>query len=420
MAGETLELNIQPNICVLTKKKRMNFNKKYILSLFLLISFSVLSQTDCWTTDITNTLNNPDVSDEVKDLISGADGWDLYEAMHKSGKSYDLLHNPNSYNFLQNLRNNDLISFESKLLNGLDTDQLLEFVNRSIPIEQSRAIDKHLNAFNSKSISGVLGEIGNPSFNFNRWENHIFETVERKTRKLVDLLDDFGYPNGKRAVSQRTSVGDTNKNLLPSDPTFNGNADEFYSFERRGVSYRRGTPPASPDETFKTYFARLKSLTYTDDTGKVIKVFNEFQSHHIFPVDLFKRESFRKWYELVGYQTYDFNGKNNNLENLIMLEQRGVGNIGENTGIYTHIGGVHDSHKTYTSEIGEWFDSKWEDFYQNTTVEVAADRMDDVVRNLSQKLKPQIRDLSVSGTVELNKIWSTQGGPLNINQLGNN
>ena len=138
-----------------------------------------------------------------------------------------------------------------------------------------------------------------------------------------------------------------------------------------------------------------------------IRHFNQFESHHIFPVDLFKRASFRKWYESVGKDIYDINGKES-LQNLIMLEAKRTKALTDK-GLPNHIGGVHSKHNAYTEKIGDYFDKLWKDIKESDATlndfDIAK-LMNVKVIKLSENLKKSLIENSVKGTIELPTYWT--------------
>nr|WP_299035695.1 AHH domain-containing protein [uncultured Tenacibaculum sp.] len=145
-----------------------------------------------------------------------------------------------------------------------------------------------------------------------------------------------------------------------------------------------------------------------EEQGGTVRFFNQFESHHIFPVDLFKNESFRKWYELVGHQHFDINGVDS-LENLIMLEAIRRKPLSD-AGKPNFVGGVHTNHPKYTEQISNCISKRWEQIKkeeQNLKDLDVAIEIDDDIIDLAQSLKQSLLENSVRGDVELPSYWNT-------------
>ncbi len=126
---------------------------------------------------------------------------------------------------------------------------------------------------------------------------------------------------------------------------------------------------------FKSFFTKLK------ETG----VFNGFESHHIFPIDLFNRASFRIWFEKYGYDTMKINGEGGDLSNLIMLEA-----FTETLGL-----GTHTQHNKYTQKIGEFMDERWR-YY---TKDKGLSEIKSVLRcNLTSYRKNEVNNGMIAGS----------------------
>lgn len=208
-----------------------------------------------------------------------------------------------------------------------------------------------------------------------------------RTRLANELAAD-GFTESSRSVKRSPQVSVKNKDKLSNDTQLNPVAD--YTLTRNGTTYSKLT-----GETWWEFFDRLKN------SG----AFNVFESHHVLPVDLFRRESFKKWYELVGKNHYSMNGENT-LENLIMLEKK-------TSGV-----GVHSRHDAYTDRIGDYIDARWNSIKSanpSLTDAQIANRIDDDIINLSDKIKKSLRDNSVKGDVELSTYWDQ----VDFNQLIN-
>ncbi|QFZ53938.1 hypothetical protein FEZ18_03490 [Oceanihabitans sp. IOP_32] len=205
---------------------------------------------------------------------------------------------------------------------------------------------------------------------------------KRADGSLANALDNASFPKGGDAVRKANGVNRNNKRLLDIGDSDIPNAVSDYTFSKGGQTFSK-----LANESWDDFFKRLKA-----------NGFNVFESHHIFPVDLFKRESFRKWYELEGFKHFDVNGTNS-LDNLIMLEKKIVGN-----------GGVHSRHDAYTSRIGDFFDSRWGELKtQNpnwSDLKIAEEINNDVI-NLSKNLKQSLLDNSVKSNTEISKFWDT-------------
>ncbi|CAL2079704.1 Fibronectin type III domain protein [Tenacibaculum sp. 190524A02b] len=227
---------------------------------------------------------------------------------------------------------------------------------------------------------------------------------KRSDGTLADALRAAGYPKSADAVKGAGNVSKNNKKWLDSGDSQIPNAKTDYRFTRNGVTYEIGTPPAGPNEKWKAYFTRLNKII--KENGKDVKHFNQFESHHIFPVDLFKRESFRKWFENFGHKHYDING-DNSLENLIMLEAIRRNPITDK-GNPNFLGGVHTNHPQYTERIGAYIDNLWKDAKSANKdwddLKIAREIDDDIV-SFSENLKQSLLENSVRGDVELPTYW---------------
>ncbi|MCG8207852.1 hypothetical protein J2Q01_10270, partial [Tenacibaculum finnmarkense genomovar finnmarkense] len=229
-------------------------------------------------------------------------------------------------------------------------------------------------------------------------------SVANSRGKLADALRSAGFNKCAEAVEGAGKVSVNNKKLLNTGDIQIPDAVNDYSYARNGVTYKKGSPPAKSTETWEEYFKRLNKVFVDNDDE--FRYFNQFESHHIFPVDLFKRESFRKWYELIGKNHYNINGEKS-LENLIMLEAKRKGTKGS-TGITSYLGGVHTNHPKYTEKVGGYFDKIWKKTksdnptWSDTQV---ADFVNDSVINLSTNLKQSLLENSVRNNVELPSYW---------------
>ena len=221
---------------------------------------------------------------------------------------------------------------------------------------------------------------------FGNWKSNVLDDTiqlgKRSDGSLANALDDASFPKSGDAVRQASGVNRNNKRLLDvGDPDI-PNAVSDYTFTKNGQAFSKLS-----NESWGEFFTRLKS-----------NGFNVFESHHVFPVDLFKKESFRKWFELEGVKHFDVNGSSS-LDNLIMLEKKIVGN-----------GGVHSRHDAYTSKIGDFFDQRWNELKtQNpswTDAQIAQGLNSDAI-DLSQKIKQSLLDNSVKSNVEVSKFWDT-------------
>ena len=206
-------------------------------------------------------------------------------------------------------------------------------------------------------------------------------------------------------VSKRKTVSANNKDGLENGlEKIITNPIETYKFIRNNKTFYKGQPP-NDKETWKEFFTRLNKVLA--ENGENIRHFNQFESHHIFPVDLFKRASFRKWYESVGKDIYDINGKES-LQNLIMLEAKRTKALTDK-GLPNHIGGVHSKHNAYTEKIGDYFDKLWKDIKESDATlndfDIAK-LMNVKVIKLSENLKKSLIENSVKGTIELPTYWT--------------
>ncbi len=221
---------------------------------------------------------------------------------------------------------------------------------------------------------------------------------------LAIALRNAGFPKCADAVAGASSVNKNNKRLLHSDTQI-PEAVKDYSRTRNNITFKKGQPPAKPTETWGEFFERINKVV--EEGGNKLRHFNQFESHHIFPIDLFKNESFRKWYELVGHKHFDINGKES-LENLIMLEAIRRNPVNKE-GVPNFVGGVHAVHNKYTEKIGKYFDKLWQDAKGNSSWDDAkiAREIDDDILNLSERLKQSLLENSVRGNVELPTYWET-------------
>lgn len=243
-------------------------------------------------------------------------------------------------------------------------------------IKSQEIIVKHLDNTNESSTN-VSNQISS-SGGFDEWTTGIINNASGRTDLKIKLKN-YGYSKCGDAVSDASNVASRNKSKLHLDTEI-PNAVNDYSYTINGNIYIKGTT-----ESWEDYFARLK--TSPDING--------FESHHIFPVNLFKYNSFRKWYELIGSNSFSMNGENI-LENLIMLEKKTGGR------------GVHSNHPTYTSVIGAYFDSRFNTYLgQNYTETEALALLDDDIMNLRSNLKTAILENSVRNSVELSTFWSS-------------
>jgi len=218
-----------------------------------------------------------------------------------------------------------------------------------------------------------------------KWMDDIIATGKRDGEpSLAKILDDFDFPSCGDAVKKAGTVSPNNKKGLDAGDARIPNAIGDYSYTRNGTTYTKGQTPFEK-ETWEEYFARLKN------SGD----FNEFQSHHIFPVNLFKKASFRKWYELLGKDFFQINGKHN-LNNLIMLEQYIIAN-GK---------GVHTKHDAYTDEIGDYFERQWAKYssQKSSDFEIAIELNKDIV-HLIKTLKESLLENSVKDNIRIATYW---------------
>ncbi len=229
---------------------------------------------------------------------------------------------------------------------------------------------------------------------------------KRSDGTLELALRNAGFNKCADAVKGASKVNANNTKLLDSgDPSIPNLADN-YSFIRNGKLFKKGTPAEYANETWNDYFKRLNKIL--EEQGETVRFFNQFESHHIFPVDLFKNESFRKWYELVGHEHFDINGVDS-LENLIMLEAIRRKPLSD-AGKPNFVGGVHTNHPKYTQKIGDYIIEKWKDIKltnQNFDDIEIANKIDEYIIDLSENLKQSLLENSVRGNVELPSYWNT-------------
>ncbi|MCG7501616.1 fibronectin type III domain-containing protein [Tenacibaculum sp. Mcav3-52] len=234
---------------------------------------------------------------------------------------------------------------------------------------------------------------------------------KRSDGTLELALRNAGFNKCADAVKGASKVNANNTRLLNSgDPSIPNLVDD-YSFVRNGKLFKKGTPTEYANETWNDYFKRLNKIL--EEQGETVRFFNQFESHHIFPVDLFKNESFRKWYELVGHQHFDINGVDS-LENLIMLEAIRRKPLSD-AGKPNFVGGVHTNHPKYTEKISKYVEKLWNDAKINANWDDAkiAREIDDDIMILSENLKQSLLQNSVRGSVELPSYWKT----INFNDL---
>ncbi|MFS4492458.1 hypothetical protein [Maribacter sp. 2308TA10-17] len=205
---------------------------------------------------------------------------------------------------------------------------------------------------------------------------------KRNDGTLAKALDDAGFPKSADAVRKSSNVQSNNTKGLDLGDAQIPNAIEDYTFNVDGITFSKNS-----SENWKEFFDRISA------SGKL----NAFESHHIFPVDLLKRESFRKWYELIGHQKIDLNGVST-LENLIMLEKKLLANQR----------GVHSNHPKYTDEIGVYFDEQWAKYKADNTSwddsRIAAE-VDKDARHLANEIKKSLLENSVKENTEIVSFW---------------
>jgi len=221
----------------------------------------------------------------------------------------------------------------------------------------------------------------------------------RGDNTLAIALENAGFNRCGAAVRKANTVNTNNTNGLDiGDPQL-PNVQADYSFIRNNTTYQKAA-----NQGWKAYFDEL--TTPVMENGELVRHFNQWESHHIFPVDLFKSEAFRKWYELVGYQTYDINGLTN-LQNLIMLEAKRYGNVGAD-GVKAHVGGVHTNHPQYTTEIENYITNQWDDIKidnPNASDDQIAQIINADLVHLSTEIKKELLINSVKGDVEISTFW---------------
>lgn len=270
--------------------------------------------------------------------------------------------------------------------------------NVSSTIDELSVLSKYLKN-NPNAVIDDIGQAIAARESIDKWVDATIEAAGNRTQ-LKNILDDFGYTNCKTAVGDASNVQANNLAGLdnggdPALPTATADYSQYAS--ARGSQYAKQV-----GESFEDYFQRLKN------SGD----FNQFESHHLFPVELFKNKGFRTWYETLGNTTFAMNGKNAagaaNLENLMMLEK------------FTNaVGGVHANHPFYNTTIIDYFTSRWTTHMgttgNNATAASALFNAD--ISVLSANLKQAIKDNSILGTHKVNDLFKGPNPIVDFNSL---
>ncbi len=377
-----------------------------------------------FTEELSLIKNYVSKSDDYIDVIvhSNKVGDNFSVAIEVGGKVEDIVLSPTDF---------------AKMLSDVPTDKtirLLSCNNTESAIEIAKALNRDIIASSGEMrlydnglietgnwfIAKASGEVEDfipkrygldPTDNYvilgKQLDDPLLEAIRvgnRSKGTLATALRNAGFPKCADAVAGASNVNKNNKRLLDVGDSQIPNAKTDFSSTRNNITYKIGTPPAQPNETWAEFFTRLNKITEID--GVPFRAFNQFESHHIFPVDLFKQESFRKWFELVGHKHFDING-DESLMNLIMLEAKRKNAI-SNSGDPNFLGGVHANHPTYTSKIGEYVDNLWAKIkkdHSNWNESQIADAIDDDIIQLAENLKSSLLENSVKGNVELPTYW---------------
>ena len=249
-------------------------------------------------------------------------------------------------------------------------------------VEELRRLANYIKGKPQSVIDDVTQAIEN-SGSIDAWIEATIDATSGRT-ELKNIMEEFGYLNCKTAVNDASGVQANNLAGLDGagDPRIPNAATDYSNYALpRGSQYAKG---ANGPETFQEYFLRLKNSGF----------FNQFESHHLFPVEIFKKsKGFRIWFETVGHSAYAINGKNaanaTDLENLIMLEKFATSN---NLG-------VHANHPTYNTTLINYFNTQWANHMSamegNVTAASALFNLD--IQHLSVTLKEALRLNSLGG-----------------------